>query len=49
MSDKIREYLTDKKFDSAETLRTFRYTLLRFQTFVEDGGGHIDQLNEYDV
>lgn len=49
MNPIIREFLENKKFDSAETFRTFGYVLKNFQKIIEGDGGKIDQLTEHDM
>lgn len=49
VNHKISHFLNEKKIDSRETFRTFKYTLLNFQEIVEEGGGEVGKLTEYDI
>lgn len=49
MNPIIIQFMENKKFDSQATFRTFQYTLRNFLNIVEDGGGDINRLTEYDI
>jgi site-specific recombinase XerD len=49
MDETIKQFLEGKKFTSQETIQTFRYTLQTFQNIIEDGGGDMKYLTEFDI
>ncbi|MGX1266797.1 site-specific recombinase XerD [Rossellomorea marisflavi] len=49
MDERIAEFLDSRKRTSQDTIRTFRYTLIHFQSVIEDGGGDMNMLTEFDI
>lgn len=49
MDDLITEFLDSRKRTSQDTIRTFLYTLNHFRSVIEDGGGDMNMLTEFDI